>query len=377
MNAAKMSVDEILASLEDGIRGFMESDRYRNYLRAVSRFRDYSVNNITLISMQRPDATLVAGYSTWKKSFNRNVKKGEKGIRIIAPFPVQVEREKEVFDSMGNLRTEKVTVTVPRFRAVSVFDVSQTEGDPLPDLDPGMLEQKVDDYSVFRTALERCSPVPVRYGSLEGNTKGIFDTRNKRIVVKEGMSEAQTVKTLVHEIAHSLLHAAGTEGSSYASGTKEVEAESVAYTVCCSFGIDTSDYSFPYVSAWSRQMDLSGLKGSLERIRDTSSGMIRDIEDTCRLVRRERKIREISDGIASLELPSVEMFGESGTQEAAGNIAARLDDGRVLTVMLMLSDALRTEKEPDRKERIRELMDRTREIAAADCCIRELEKEER
>ena len=292
--AAAATVDEILRSLEDGIRDFMESDRYRTYLRAVGRFRNYSVNNILLISMQKPDATLVAGYSTWKNSFRRHVKKGEKGIRIIAPVPVQVEKERDVTDGYGNVKKEKITVTVPRFRAVTVFDISQTEGEPLPDIQPAELSASVKDYGAFLKALEQSSRVPVRYTEIEGNARGYYDAQKEEICVRKGMSQAQTVKTLVHEMAHAFLHDRHSGGAMLPQKTKEVEAESVAYAVCTYFGIDTSEYTFPYVTAWAGETDMKTLRGSLDTIRDTASMLIPRIEERCAGILRaeERKAEE-------------------------------------------------------------------------------------
>lgn len=273
------NLDEIMKALEDGIRDFMETDAYKNYLRAVSKFHDYSANNIILIAMQRPEASLVAGYNTWKKSFNRNVKKGEKGIRIIAPMPVTVEKEEDRVDQYGNAYKEKVKVTVPRFHAVSVFDVSQTEGDPLPNIDPAELKDDVKDYGVFLKSVERSSDVPISFVDIEGSAKGYFHTANNSICVQKDMSEAQTLKTLIHEIAHSVLHNRDNGGVLLDSRTKEVQAESVAFSVCSHFGIDTSDYTFPYVTAWAGDKDLKTLRNSMDTIRDTASLLIHRIED--------------------------------------------------------------------------------------------------
>ena len=273
------NLDEIMKTLEDGIMQFMESDSYKNYLRAVSKFHTYSSNNVTLIAMQRPDATLVAGFNTWKNQFNRHVMKGEKGIKIIAPMPVTVEKEQDRVDQYGNTYRETVSVVVPRFKAVNVFDVSQTEGDPLPNIDPAELKAEINDYDRFLKALEKTAGVPISYIDIDTSAKGFYQSEKNEIYIKRDMGETQTVKTLIHEIAHSVLHNRDTGGVLLPSKTKEVQAESVAFAVCSHFGIDTSEYTFPYISAWSGEQDLATLKDSIETIRDTSSLLIRSIED--------------------------------------------------------------------------------------------------
>ena len=283
------NLDEIMKALESGVRDFMETDAYKTYLRAVSRFHDYSMNNVMLIAMQRPGSTLVAGYSTWKKHFNRNVKRGEKGLKIIAPMPVSVEKEEDRVDQYGNTYKEKVTVTVPRFHAVTVFDVSQTEGDPLPDISPSELKDDVKDYGTFLKAVERSSDVPISYINIEGGAKGYFHSANNAIFIEKGMGEAQTLKTLIHEMAHSILHNRDNGGILIDSKTKEVQAESVAFSVCSHFGIDTSDYTFPYVTAWAGDKDLKALRNSMDTIKDTASLLIHRIEDNYRDLTQERK----------------------------------------------------------------------------------------
>ena len=280
-------MDEIMRSLEEGIRGFMETDAYKTYLRAVGRFHDYSVNNVLLIAMQKPDATLVAGYSTWKKHFRRNVKRGEKGIRIIAPVPVKVEKEEDRVDQFGNARREKVQATVPRFRAVTVFDVSQTEGEPVPDIAPAELKGSVKDYGTFLKAAEKSCGVPVCFTDIEGTAKGYYMTGEDRICISKNMGEVQNLKTLIHEAAHAVLHRRDNGGALIDAKTKEVQAESVAYAVCSRFGIDTSDYSFPYVTAWAGDKELKSLKDSMDTIRDTASLLIRRIEDNYRVLTKE------------------------------------------------------------------------------------------
>ena len=281
-------LDEIMKALEEGVKDFMETDAYKSYLRAVGKFHNYSMNNVMLITMQRPDATLVAGYNTWKKSFNRNVKRGEKGLKIIAPMPVSVEKEEDRVDQYGNTYKEKVTVTVPRFRAVTVFDVSQTDGDPLPDISPAELKNEVNNYSAFLKAVEKASDVPINFIGIEGSAKGYFNVANNEISVAKGMSESQTLKTLIHEIAHSVLHNKDNGGVFIDTKTKEVQAESVAFSVCSHFGIDTSEYTFPYVTAWAGDKDLKTLRNSMDTIKDTASFLIHRIEDTYKMLTQEK-----------------------------------------------------------------------------------------
>ena len=281
-------LDEIMKALEEGVKDFMETDAYKSYLRAVGKFHNYSMNNVMLITMQRPDATLVAGYNTWKKSFNRNVKRGEKGLKIIAPMPVSVEKEEDRVDQYGNTYKEKVTVTVPRFRAVTVFDVSQTDGDPLPDISPAELKNEVNNYSAFLKAVEKASDVPINFIGIEGSAKGYFNVANNEISVAKGMSESQTLKTLIHEIAHSVLHNKDNGGVFIDTKTKEVQAESVAFSVCSHFGIDTSEYTFPYVTAWAGDKDLKALRNSMDTIKDTASLLIHRIEDNYKTLTQEK-----------------------------------------------------------------------------------------
>ncbi|MBR0450865.1 MAG: hypothetical protein IJI78_02635 [Oscillospiraceae bacterium] len=303
----KREISDILRALEDGLRDFMDGDAYRRYLTSIGRFHDYSNSNIMLINAQRPDATLVAGYSTWKM-FNRHVKRGEHGIRIIAPIPVKVEREKVFTDEFGKSVRQTVEKTVPRFRTVTVFDISQTDGEPLPEIAPGELAQTVKDYGNFLKALHRSSRVAVEYEDIEGGAKGYYELDADRIVIQKGMGEAQTVKTLVHEIAHSFLHDRSSGRNRVEKSTKEVEAESVAYAVCSRFGIDTSDYTFPYVSAWSQDKDLKTLKESMERIRDTSSHIIHLIERNYEEICRENEIPQLAEELAAVQMENTGWF---------------------------------------------------------------------
>lgn len=298
----KQKVQEITEKLEQGIREVFESEKYKAYLNTMSKFHTYSFNNTMLIAMQKPDATLVAGYQAWQKNFDRHVKRGEKGIRILAPAPYKVKEEQEktdpetgeiILDKNGMPVMEEVEVKIPSFRVVPVFDVSQTEGKELPDIGVSELSGGVKDYEEFMQALMEVSPVPIGYEQIEGDSKGYFHTSEHRIALQEGMSQSQTVKTAVHEVAHAKLHDRDLnsnleETMSKDRSTKEVEAESVAYTVCQHFGIDTSDYSFGYIAGWSSGKDMRELKSSLDTIRKTASELITDISGRLQELKRDR-----------------------------------------------------------------------------------------
>ena len=288
----KQKVQEITEKLEQGIKELFESEKYKNYLNTMSKFHNYSFNNTVLIAMQKPDATLVAGFKAWKRNFQRHVKKGEKGIRILAPAPYKMKEEQEKLDSEtkeimldaeGKPIMEEVEITIPAFRAVSVFDVAQTEGKELPELDVKELSDSVEDYENFMQALTEVSPVPIEFEEIEGGAKGYFSQSTHRIAIQEGMSQSQTLKTAIHEVAHAKLHDRelnkGIDDVEHKDrNTKEVEAESVAYTVCQHFGVDTSDYSFGYIAGWSSGKEMMELKASLDTIRRTASEIITGIE---------------------------------------------------------------------------------------------------
>ena len=284
---------EITDHLEQGITELFESERYKEYLRVMSKFHNYSFNNTLLIAMQKPDASLVAGFSSWKNNFGRNVMKGEKGIKIIAPSPFTVKQEVEKTDPQtgkpvigkdGKPVTEEKEIKVPAYKVVSVFDVSQTEGRELPDIAVDELTGDVDRFKDFFTALEQVSPVPIGFEKIEGGAHGYYHLEEKRIAIDEGMSDLQTIKTAIHEIAHAKLHDIDLNAPKEEQKprvdrrTREVEAESVAYTVCQHYGLDTSDYSFGYVAGWSSGKELAELRGSLETIRNTAAEMINAID---------------------------------------------------------------------------------------------------
>ena len=295
LNAEKPAekLKEITDRLEQGISELFESDRYREYLSIMSRFHNYSFNNTVLIAMQKPDASLIAGFNAWKNDFGRNVKRGEKGIRIIAPSPFKVKKEMEKIDPKtqrpvigrdGKPVTEEKEITIPAFKVVSVFDVSQTEGRELPNLAVDALTGNVEKYKDFFAALEKTSPVPVGFEKIEGGAHGYYHLEEQRIALNEGESQLQSLKTLIHEIAHAKLHSIDLnipldeQPNRPDRRTREVEAESIAYTVCQHYGLDTSDYSFGYVAGWSSGKELTELKNSLETIRSTAAEIIGNID---------------------------------------------------------------------------------------------------
>ena len=302
----KQKVQEITEKLEQGIKELFESEKYKTYLNTMSKFHNYSFNNTMLIAMQKPDATLVAGFKAWQKNFDRHVKKGEKGIRILAPAPYKIKEEQEkldpvtgeiMLDKNGMPITEEVEIKIPAFRVVPVFDVSQTDGKELPDIGINELSGSVEDYEDFMQALTEVSPVPITYEDIDGDAKGYFHTTDHRIAIQEGMSQSQTVKTAIHEVAHAKLHDRERNQDIDAvldkdRNTKEVEAESVAYTVCQHFGIDTSDYSFGYIAGWSSDRDMKELKSSLDTIRKTASELITGIEDRLAELQKDRAVEQ-------------------------------------------------------------------------------------
>ena len=291
-NTQYQKVKEITDQLEQGIQDLFESEKYMSWLRTMSRFHDYSLNNTLLIAFQRPDATLVAGYTAWQKQFGRQVQKGEKAIKILAPAPykekVEVEKldpvtQAPIYSDDGKPIMEVQEVTRPAFKVVNVFDVSQTEGREIPSLGVDELSGDVKEYELFFEALKRSCPVPIGFENIEGSAKGYYHQTEQRIAIREGMSQVQTIKTAIHEMAHQRLHAVDPLGETLETpkqtrSSKEVEAESVAYTVCQHYGIETSDYSFAYVAGWSHGKETPELKASLNTIRKTANEMITEID---------------------------------------------------------------------------------------------------
>ena len=303
-NTEKQRVQELTDKLEQGLQDLFNSDSYRNYLSTMSKFHNYSFNNTLLIAMQKPDATLVAGYKAWQKNFERHVNKGEKGIRILAPAPYKIKEERDKIDPVtqellldkdGNPQKEEVGITIPAFRAVSVFDVAQTDGKPIPELAAKELLSDVEGYQDMIRAVEAISPVPIELEEIAGDSKGYYDREAKRIAVQENMSESQTLKTMIHEVAHSKLHSKEVEQDEQMRkdrNTKEVEAESIAYTVCQHFGVDTSDYSFGYIAGWSSGRDTKELRASMDTIRRTASELITGIEEQLQELQRNREVSQ-------------------------------------------------------------------------------------
>ena len=304
---------EITDRLETGIQELFESERYKAYLTTMSKFPSYSFNNTLLIAMQ--GGQLVAGYNKWRDDFHRNVKKGEKAIKILAPAPFKAKKEVQKLDAQGRPVmgkdgkpvTEVQEIQVPAFKIVSVFDVSQTEGEPLPSIGVEELTGSVERYGEFFKALEQTSPVPIGFEDIPGGSHGYYHLTEKRIAIQEGMSELQTLKTAIHEIAHSKLHAIDPEAPAIEqadrpdSRTREVQAESVAYAVCQHYGLDTSDYSFGYVAGWSSGKDLKELKASLETIRATAHELITTIDGHLAQLQKERQAQQEQPQAAPLE----------------------------------------------------------------------------
>ena len=286
----KQQMKEITERLEQGVKDIFTSEMYTTYLRTMAKFHNYSFNNTLLIAMQRPDATLVAGFNAWKNKFNRYVKKGEKGIQIIAPAPIKEVEEREkidkdtglaVLNENGEPEIERVEYVVPRFRVTTVFDVSQTDGEPIPSLEVNELTASVKDYALLTAAIEQVSPVPMRFDEIEGEAKGYYSDIDKEICIQVGMGESQTIKTMIHEVAHAMLHNSDLmkqRGEEKDRLTKETEAESIAFTVCSALGIDTSDYSFPYVASWASGKEMKELKDSMDTIRLTAADFLEKLE---------------------------------------------------------------------------------------------------
>lgn len=278
---------QITDKLEKGVKDVFQSDKYKQFLNVMAKFPRYSVNNTMLIMMQRPDAQLCQSFTGWKQ-MGRYVKKGEKGISILAPAPYKIEREqtkldekgRPVFDADGEPVKEKVEVTIRAFKVVKTFDLSQTDGKELPTIGPSELMGNIEGYPKLLQALQEISPVPVSFELIDGDAKGFYHLEDKKIVVQDGMSEVQTIKTLLHEMAHQKLHDKDNvpEAKDISRNGKEVEAESVAYVVCQHYGINTSDYSFSYVAGWTEGKETPELKASLDKIRQTASEFIYQID---------------------------------------------------------------------------------------------------
>lgn len=307
----KEKIQQATEKLEQGILNFVSGEQYQDYLKVMSKFHNYSYSNSILIAMQRPDATLLAGYTGWQKKFKRQVLAGEHGIKIFAPSPIKQVVEKErldpdtnlpVLDENGEPMKDTVEVKIAKFKVVTVFDVAQTTGEPLPELEIPDLTGNVTEYENFLAAIRRTADVPIGFEPIEGESHGYFIPAEHRIAIKEGMSEAQTLKTAIHELAHSRLHNMDQNSrdpnvKGKDRNTKEVEAESIAFVVCSHFGLDTGDYSFGYIGTWSSGKELPELKSSLQIIRSAATGIITEIESHLEEIQKEmEQDKAISQG---------------------------------------------------------------------------------
>ena len=313
--ARKAEMDAISKKLEQGVKDVFNGQNFKDYLNFCAKLPRYSVNNQLLIMMQKPDATMCQSYTGWK-DMNRNVKRGEKGIRILAPAPYKMEQEQDKKDSFGKVVLDKdgepvketVEVTVNAFKPVSTFDISQTEGEPIPKLGIEELVGDVAGYATLIEAIKEVVPVPIEFEDIQSGAKGYFHIEENRIAIQEGMSEVQTVKTMIHESAHQALHSKEAMEHSAEKKTqnqKETEAESIAYVVCQHFGIDTSEYSFPYVATWSADKEVPELKASLDTIRSCSSKLIVSIEEK---VKEKEMVETKEAGKSGYDFEALEDF---------------------------------------------------------------------
>lgn len=347
----KQEMKDITDRLEQGVSEIFQSEKYQQFLDTMAKFPQYSLNNNLLIMIQKPDATLCQSYTGWKQ-MGRFVKKGEKGIRILAPAPYKMEREQDKLDEKGKAVLDKdgepvketVQINITAFKPVSTFDLSQTDGEPLPTIGASELTGSVEGYATLFEAIKESSPVPIGFEDIKGGAKGYFHTEENRIAIQEGMSEVQNVKTAIHEMAHAKLHnmeaQKAREDGGQTRSSKEVEAESVAYTVCQHFGIDTSDYSFAYVAGWSQGKEMLELKESLNTIRTAASELITAIDEKAQELIAEKeqapqtleetKDPEISFYVAECsEFHSMGEFHENLTLEQAVEIYKQIPADRM------------------------------------------------
>ena len=310
--ARKAEMEEITTKLEKGVKDIFTTDGYKDYLNFCAKLPRYSVNNQILIMLQKPDATMCQSFTNWKE-MNRFVRKGEKGIRILAPAPYKMQKEqdktdasgKPVLDKDGEPVKETVEVTINAFKPVSTFDINQTEGDPVPTVGVTELTGSVEGYEALLQAIKEVVPVPISFEQIDSGAKGFYHLEENRIVIQEGMSEAQTVKTLLHEASHQALHsreAMLASGEQKSKNQKETEAESVAYVVCQHYGIDTSDYSFAYVATWSADKEVPELKASLDTIRRTASELIGKIDEKVQAITSVKDVEQFMEAHGE-ELP--------------------------------------------------------------------------
>ena len=371
--ARKAEMEEITSKLEKGVKDIFDGANYQQYLNFCAKLPRYSVNNQILIMMQKPDATMCQSFTNWKE-VNRHVRKGEKGIRILAPAPYKMQKEQEKVDASGKTVLDKdgepvketVEVTINAFKPVSTFDVSQTEGEPIPSPGVDELTGSVEGYETLLAAIKEVVPVPISFEQIDSGAKGFYHLEENRIVVQEGMSEAQTVKTLLHEASHQALHskeAMDSAGEKKSKNQKETEAESVAYVVCQHYGIDTSDYSFGYVASWSEGKEVPELKASLDTIRRTASEMIQKIDDKVQALTTVKEIDEFME-VHGDELP----FADPEADQPVGyiKITPPVDFSDFKNDKKITLTAETKAESKENAEESKEKKDETKEIAKAE-----------
>lgn len=362
--ARKAELEEITGKLEKGVKDVFDGENYKEYLNFCAKLPRYSVNNQLLIMMQKPEATMCQSFTGWKET-KRFVRKGEKGIRILAPSPYKMQKEqdkvdasgKTVLDKDGEPLKETAEVTINAFKPVSTFDISQTDGEPIPALGVNELTGSVEGYETLLAAIKEVVPVPISFEQIDSGAKGFYHLEENRIVVQEGMSESQTVKTLLHEASHQALHsrtAMDASGEKKSKNQKETEAESVAYVVCQHYGIDTSDYSFPYVATWSADKETPELKASLDTIRRTASELIVKIDE------KVQSLMEIKDMDQFMEAHGDELpFADPEADHPLGYIKIEppVDFGRDAPekkIKLSIETPESQKKEPAKKTSVKE-----------------------
>ena len=373
----KERLQEITDILKEGVKDVFASDKYKEYLSVMSKFHKYSFRNALLILMQKPDAAMVAGYGAWQKKFKRQVKRGETGISIIAPSPYKTQQETPLldkythlpmYDTDGKPLTQKVDVTIPAYKVTTVFDVSQTDGEPLPQLGVDELQGDVVNYENIFKALEKISPVPIGFENIEGGAKGYFHHEEKRIAVQENMSELQTLKTAIHEVAHAKLHDISPDELKEIppeerkdSHTKEVEAESVAFTVCMRYGLDTSDYTFGYVAGWSSNKEAPELESSLATIQKTADEIISGIDEQLAELCKDKEQNISNDEFTELSgadaAEGAEIFEQTDNADKTPTVAeleekAKNGEPVAITDIIAANEAEKAKKDktPPKKE---------------------------
>lgn len=377
----KEKLQEITDILKEGVKDVFASDKYKEYLSVMSKFHKYSFRNILLILMQKPDAAMVAGYGAWQKKFNRQVKRGETGISIIAPSPYKTQQETPLIDKITHLPmydadgkplTQKIDVTIPSYKVTKVFDLSQTDGEPLPQLGVDELQGDVMNYENMFKALEKISPFPIGFENIEGETKGYCNYEEKRIAIQEDMSELQTLQTAIHEVAHAKLHYISPDEvkdlppeERKDRHTREVEAESVAFTVCMRYGLDTSEFTFGYVAGWSSNKDIPELESSLATIQKTADEIIYGIDEQLAELNKDKEqninndeFTELSDADVADGAKVFEPEDNSKDTPTIDELEAKAKNGEpvAITDIIVANEAEKAEKDkahrltPDEKE---------------------------